>query len=75
MNILILGGTRVHDFFLYLDVLSKISITIEPLTFTSGIPAFSFINFNDLEAFLITRGYLKNEKKINEKTKLITFSR
>ena len=74
-NVLVLGGTRVHDFFLYLDVLSKISVTIEPLTFTSGIPAFSFLNFNDLDAFLITRGYLKNQKTINEKTKLITFSR
>ncbi len=74
-NVLILGGTRVHDFFLYLDVLSKIYITIEPLDFKSGIPAFSFINFNDIEAFLTTRGYSINKKNINEKTKLITFSR
>ena len=62
-NVLILGGTRVHDFFLYLDVLSKIYITIEPLNFNSGIKAFSFINFRDLEPFLNSRGYLV-EKKI-----------
>ncbi len=74
-KVLILGGTRVHDFFLYLDVLSKIYITIEPLNFNTGIKAFSFINFNDLESFLIARKYIKEQKKINEKTVLVTYSR
>ena len=74
-KVLILGGTRVHDFFLYLDVLSKIYITIEPLNFKTGIKAFSFINFNDLESFLIAKNYRKEQKKINEKTILVTYSR
>ena len=74
-KVLVLGGTRVHDFFLYLNLLSNIYITIEPLNFNKGIRAFSFINFSDLESFLIARKYVKKQKKINKKTILVTYSR
>jgi|TARA_B110000114_G_scaffold185810_1_gene235135 dihydrofolate reductase len=74
-KVLVLGGTRVHDFFLYLNLLSNINITIEPLTFNTGIRAFSFINFSDLESFLIARKYIKKQRKINEKTILVSYSR
>tara|TARA_X000000368_G_C23054180_1_gene723049 strand:- start:1032 stop:1568 length:537 start_codon:yes stop_codon:yes gene_type:complete len=74
-NVLILGGTRVHDFFLYIDVISEIEITLEPLVFEKGLPAFSFINFKDLEDLLISRNYKKREKYLNESTILINYSR
>lgn len=71
-NILILGGTKVHDFFLYANLITKIYITIEPLYFKSGIPAFSYINFSDLISFFNVRGFRDVQKTINDNgTKLI----
>ncbi|MBD3677124.1 MAG: dihydrofolate reductase family protein [Rhodobacteraceae bacterium] len=37
-NGLILGGTAVHDWFLDHDAIDEIHLTIEPLTFGSGLP-------------------------------------
>ena len=37
-NGLILGGTRVHDWFLRHRAVSKVHLTIEPVTFGAGLP-------------------------------------
>ncbi len=38
---LILGGTRVHDWFLAHDAIDAVHLTVEPLRFGSGLPLFS----------------------------------
>ena len=38
---LILGGTRVHDWFLGHDAIDRIHLTVEPLRFGRGLPLFS----------------------------------
>ena len=41
VNGLILGGTRVHDWFLAHDAIQNVHLTIEPVTFGTGLPIFS----------------------------------
>ena len=50
-NILILGGTSVHDFFIYAELVDTIHITVEPHTFNEGVRAFSYINFKDYKPY------------------------
>ncbi|MEL6169293.1 MAG: dihydrofolate reductase family protein [Pseudomonadota bacterium] len=38
---LILGGTRVHDWFLDRQAIHKVHLTIEPIAFGDGLPVFS----------------------------------
>lgn len=38
---LILGGTRVHDWFLTHDAIDRIHLTVEPVRFGAGLPLFS----------------------------------
>ena len=38
---LILGGTRVHDWFLAEGAIDRVHLTIEPVTFGTGLPIFS----------------------------------
>ena len=38
---LILGGTRVHDWFLAHRAIGRVHLTIEPITFGTGLPIFS----------------------------------
>jgi dihydrofolate reductase len=38
---LILGGTRVHDWFLAHGAIDRIHLTVEPVTFGAGLPLFS----------------------------------
>ena len=37
----ILGGTRVHDWFLHHRAIDRIHLTVEPLRFGTGLPLFS----------------------------------
>ena len=75
-SVLILGGTSVHDYFLYADLIDEIFITIEPLKFGKGLPAFTYINFRDLVPYLTERGYCHSEKEINDKgSLLVNFSK
>jgi len=54
---LVLGGTRVHDWFVAANALSKVYLTIEPIHFHDGLPIFSDQKTrNPLEAFR-ARGY------------------
>lgn len=39
--VLILGGTRVHDWFLAHGAIDEIHLTVEPLTFGTGLPLFT----------------------------------
>lgn len=41
---LILGGTRVHDWFLSHDAIDRVHLTVEPVTFGTGLPLFSGLN-------------------------------
>lgn len=38
---LILGGTRVHDWFLDRDAIDRVHLTVEPVSFGQGMPLFS----------------------------------
>lgn len=38
---LILGGTRVHDWFLHHRAIDRVHLTIEPVRFGDGLPVFS----------------------------------
>jgi dihydrofolate reductase len=40
-NGLILGGTRVHDWFLNAGAIDRVHLTIEPVSFGGGLPMFS----------------------------------
>ncbi len=75
-KVLILGGTKVHDFFLYANLISSMYITVEPLEFQEGVQAFSYINFKDIIPFFKEKGFSINEKTLNDKgTKLINFKK
>jgi len=64
---LILGGTRVHDWFLQKDAIDRIQLAIEPLYFASGIPIFSAaVGLNPLP-FLLEHGFhLQLSETLNE---------
>ena len=75
-NILILGGTRIHDFFIYAELVDTIHITIEPHTFNEGVRAFSYINLKDFKPYFLSKNYSIEEKPLNNKgTILISFSK
>ena len=75
-NILILGGTSVHDFFIYAELVDTIHITVEPHTFNEGVRAFSYINFKDYKPYFLSKSYSYEEKTLNENgTKLISFNK
>ena len=40
-NGLILGGTRVHDWFLAMNAIDRVHLTVEPVTFGRGLPIFT----------------------------------
>lgn len=51
-NALILGGTRVHDWFLGHRAIDTVHLTIEPISFGDGLPVFSTQTAQDpLEIF------------------------
>lgn len=53
---LILGGTRVHDWFLAHDAIDAVHLTVEPLTFGAGLPLFSAAR-GPAEEVLAARGF------------------
>ena len=63
---MILGGTSVHDFFIYAELVDTIHITIEPHIFNEGVRAFSYINFKDYKPYFLSRNYSYEEKTLNE---------
>ena len=65
-NGLILGGTRVHDWFLAHSAIDKVHLTIEPVTFMNGLPIFSDQTGHDPLATFRSRGFkVLSEQPLN----------
>ena len=56
-NGLILGGTRVHDWFLAHNAIHKVHLTIEPVTFETGLPIFSEQESHDPVNAFVSKGF------------------
>lgn len=54
---LILGGTRVHDWFLAERAIGRVNLTIEPVRFQSGLPLFSDSDGEEPLSALKARGF------------------
>ncbi|RZW09962.1 MAG: hypothetical protein EX266_04010 [Rhodobacteraceae bacterium] len=54
---LILGGTRVHDWFLAQGAIDRVHLTVEPVAFGTGLPVFSDQNGTDPVAAFTSRGF------------------
>ena len=63
---LILGGTRVHDWFLSQDAIHRIHLTVEPVTFGDGLPVFSDQQVSDPVEIFTSRGFvLQDQRRLN----------
>ncbi|MEO9825677.1 MAG: dihydrofolate reductase family protein [Paracoccaceae bacterium] len=56
-NGLILGGTRVHDWFLKHRAIHKVHLTIEPVAFGDGLPVFTTQTSEDPVEIFETAGF------------------
>lgn len=66
-NGLILGGTRVHDWFLSHNAIDRVHLTIEPLSFGTGLPIFTGQTETDAVAAFANRGFaIESETHLNE---------
>jgi dihydrofolate reductase len=54
---LILGGTRVHDWFLANGAIHEVHLTIEPVTFGTGLPIFTGETATDSREVFLARGF------------------
>ena len=64
---LILGGTRVHDWFLVHHAIDRVHLTIEPITFGDGLPVFSAqISQDPVEIFDHAGFEVDNETVLND---------
>ena len=65
-NGLILGGTRVHDWFHGHRAIDRVHLTIEPVEFGEGIPIFADQEENHAVAAFESRGYrVLSEERLN----------
>ncbi|NNE80404.1 MAG: hypothetical protein HKN18_09050, partial [Silicimonas sp.] len=65
-NGLILGGTRVHDWFLGHRAIDRVHLTIEPIEFGQGLPIFSDQNALDPVKVFKSRGFsILSDDKLN----------
>lgn len=71
---LILGGTRVHDWFHDLHAIARIELTVEPVRFGEGLPVFTGDGACDPLTLFGRRGYdVTGDRVLNrEGTRLIT---
>jgi dihydrofolate reductase len=60
---LILGGTRVHDWFLANDAIDKVHLTVEPVRFGAGLALFSD-HPGPAETVLAGQGFLRQSQQI-----------
>ncbi|MEM9642959.1 MAG: hypothetical protein AAGA19_15805 [Pseudomonadota bacterium] len=74
---LILGGTRVHDWFLLNQSIDRIKLTIEPVRFRTGLPMFSDQPVGDPRDVLRAMGFVaQSDVALNARgTRLLSFSR
>lgn len=56
-NGLILGGTRVHDWFHSHRAIGRIDLTVEPVSFGTGLPVFAAQPFGKPETAFAAMGY------------------
>ncbi len=65
-NGLILGGTRVHDWFLERQAIDRVNLTIEPVRFGEGLPIFSVQSLRDPLAVFLSNGFrVTSEAELN----------
>ena len=65
-NGLILGGTRVHDWFLAERAIHRVHLTIEPLRFGAGLPIFSDQQGTDPVGVFLDRGFeIREQERLN----------
>lgn len=65
---LILGGTRVHDWFLAQNAIHRVNLTVEPVRFGSGLPVFTDQRTRDPLGVFVSRGFeLAAERVLNER--------
>lgn len=71
---LILGGTRVHDWFHAAGRIDRVRLTIEPLRFGAGLPVFSG-QAGPAEEVLARLGYCRGAERVlnAQGTRLIAF--
>ena len=63
---LILGGTRVHDWFLAHRAIDRVHLTVEPIRFGSGLPVFSDARRADPVEEFTGRGFeVTSEERLN----------
>ena len=63
---LILGGTRVHDWFLDHAAIDRVHLTIEPIRFGEGLPVFTGAYNADSKELFADLGFrLLSEDKLN----------
>ncbi len=60
---LILGGTRVHDWFLQHDAIDRVHLTVEPVRFGAGLPVFSGSGGTAPDAVFAARGFAMVKKR------------
>lgn len=66
-NGLILGGTRVHDWFLAHGLIHRVHLTIEPVTFGTGLPIFTDQTQEDPVEVFRTSGFaVLGETRLNK---------
>ena len=67
-SICILGGTRVHDYFYYNNLINEMMITVEPIFFRVGLPLFTKIKWNNVLQTFLNQGFKKKKYiQINKK--------
>lgn len=67
-NGLILGGTRVHDWFLDHRAIDKVHLTVEPVAFGTGLPIFTGqTDTNPVTAFTRRGFHILTEQTLNAK--------
>ena len=63
---LILGGTRVHDWFLEHGAIHRVHLTVEPVGFGTGLPVFSDQSETDPLCIFASRGFvIDSEERLN----------
>ena len=63
---LILGGTRVHDWFLAHRAIDRVHLTVEPVRFGSGLSVFSDARSADPVEEFLRRGFeVTSEERLN----------
>ena len=74
---LILGGTWVHDWFLWHHAIDRVHLSIEPIDFDNGLSIFSHQTSHDpVEVFLQAGFKLSAEHRLNEiGTRYLEFER